>query len=191
MSLSDGRILSRKKAMRSRMVSALSLLNADESVILRERLAEQLRLFLSAHPGLWASYRPLPCEADPYVGSLPGVHWAWPRMDGDALEFHHTDTFVKGRFGILEPPASSDVVPLASLKGALIPGLAFDREGHRLGRGKGFYDRTLAGFQGMKVGVGFSFQMMEEIPTDEWDQGMDAVVTEQTVYWCGGSKWRS
>lgn len=186
-----GSVLSRKKELRHRMASALILQQPQESVEWRERLAGQLRLFLSAHPGLWASYRPMRFEADPFVGSLRGVHWAWPRMDGERLEFHRTETFVKGRFGIAEPEPTSEIVRLESLKGALIPGLAFDREGGRLGRGKGFYDRTLAGFRGLKIGVGFSLQLVEGIPMDDWDVRMDAVITEQSVIWCGGSQWKS
>jgi 5-formyltetrahydrofolate cyclo-ligase len=62
----------------------------------------------------------------------------------------------------------------------LVPGLAFSQDRHRLGRGGGFFDRLLAGraAQAFKLGVGFSFQLLESIPTDAHDIVMDAVATD-------------
>jgi 5-formyltetrahydrofolate cyclo-ligase len=78
-------------------------------------------------------------------------------------------------FGILEPqlgmPVSINEVDLV-----IVPGVAFDLKGNRMGRGKGYYDRLLAGRSVYKVGVCFNFQLVESVPTDEYDIKMDKII---------------
>ena len=64
----------------------------------------------------------------------------------------------------------------------IIPGLSFSVSKKRLGRGKGYYDRYLCEFDGLKIGVCFSEQVFKDIPTDEHDQEMDYLVTEEKIY---------
>lgn len=64
----------------------------------------------------------------------------------------------------------------------LIPGVAFDKRGNRLGRGKAYFDRYLKHFAGLKIGLAYEFQLVERLPVDEWDRAMDMIVTEKTVY---------
>ena len=61
----------------------------------------------------------------------------------------------------------------------VIPAVAFDRRGNRLGRGKGFYDRLLQSTTATKIGVGYDFQLFEEIPVEEHDVPMDFVITQK------------
>jgi len=82
-----------------------------------------------------------------------------------------------GPFQVREPAAMCPVVPLNRLDLALVPGLGFDARGHRLGRGKGHYDRLLAGFGGRKIGVAFDFQIMAEVPCEAHDIVLDDIVT--------------
>ncbi|MBI5801005.1 MAG: 5-formyltetrahydrofolate cyclo-ligase [Verrucomicrobia bacterium] len=82
-----------------------------------------------------------------------------------------------GPFQVREPVAACPVVALNRLDLALVPGLGFDARGHRLGRGKGHYDRLLAGFTGMKIGVAFDFQIVTEVPREPHDVALDAIVT--------------
>lgn len=84
---------------------------------------------------------------------------------------------VVGPFQVREPVAACPVVALNRLDLALVPGLGFDARGHRLGRGKGHYDRLLAGFTGMKIGVAFDFQIVADVPREPHDIALDAVVT--------------
>lgn len=84
---------------------------------------------------------------------------------------------VTGPFQVREPVATCPVVPLNRLDLALVPGLGFDARGHRLGRGKGHYDRLLVGFNGMKIGVAFDFQIVDAVPCEAHDIALDAVVT--------------
>lgn len=84
-----------------------------------------------------------------------------------------------GAFGIPFPPESNaEIVPSI----LLVPLLAFDRRGHRLGYGGGYYDRTLAALRAkgpvMAIGVGYAFQEIDEVPADAVDQRVDAIATD-------------
>ncbi len=75
-----------------------------------------------------------------------------------------------GAFGIAEPAAHCPVFPLSALDFVLVPGLAFDEAGRRLGRGKGFFDRLLAEVRGGTCGVGFDTQIVAEVPVEPHDR---------------------
>lgn len=64
----------------------------------------------------------------------------------------------------------------------LIPGLAFTKTGKRLGRGKGYFDRYLANFKGIKIGVAYECQMFSDLSQDEFDIKMNFLVTEKNIY---------
>jgi 5-formyltetrahydrofolate cyclo-ligase len=95
------------------------------------------------------------------------------------------EELVETKHGIFEPPASAPTVDLARLDLVVVPGLAFDSKGGRLGRGGGFYDRFLSqpglsGGRAAKVGVGLDEQVLvgtEQLPRDPWDVTLDALVT--------------
>jgi len=88
--------------------------------------------------------------------------------DGDCVE---------GRFGILEPAPQCEVLPLNRLDLVLVPGVAFDWHGRRLGRGKGFYDRLLAEVSGKACGVAFDQQMVETVPVEPHDVRLNCILT--------------
>jgi 5-formyltetrahydrofolate cyclo-ligase len=96
-----------------------------------------------------------------------------------------------GRYGVLEPPAARPGSALAPGDLILVPGLAFDREGHRLGRGRGWWDRTLAASRGVEltaVGVGFAFQVVEAVPHGPEDQAVGAILTEDGWHRAGAGR---
>ncbi len=105
-----------------------------------------------------------------------------PSVEGDELELRYYSKegmLREGRFGISEPadgtPADEKEIELA-----VIPGVAFDRKGNRLGRGKGYYDRTLSRLaQAYRIGICFHFQLEEEIPIEACDLPMDEIWTER------------
>jgi 5-formyltetrahydrofolate cyclo-ligase len=86
-----------------------------------------------------------------------------------------------GRYGVLEPPARSPAQPLERRDLIVVPGVAFDRAGNRLGRGQGYYDRWLPPPQDgpLLVGAGFAFQLVASVPNGPGDRRMDAILTEQ------------
>ncbi len=107
------------------------------------------------------------------------------RDDGalDMVRIRNWQELRKGRFGILEPPGEGVPEPLSGLDLMLLPGVAFDSRGRRLGRGGGFYDRSLARVGDQKgpktVGVGFAFRLIERVPADSHDRRVDAVLTDR------------
>jgi 5-formyltetrahydrofolate cyclo-ligase len=94
------------------------------------------------------------------------------------------ESLTTGAFGIPEPEASECVGARPRLDCIMIPGLAFDRKGHRLGRGAGFYDRWLKGYQGVRIGLSFSVQVCADVPVEPWDELIDVVVTEKEIIQC-------
>ena len=109
--------------------------------------------------------------------------WFMPMRSGTRLS--------RNRFGIAEPCGPpDDRVALLALDVILMPLVAFDRRGHRIGMGGGYYDRTFA-FKRFKrtssrpllVGVGFELQCVDAIPAEPWDVPLDAAVTDRTFRW--------
>ena len=117
-----------------------------------------------------------------------GVATCFPRCGERRLEFvsvGHASDLESGRYGIPAPRAGMPEARLRRGDIVLVPGLAFDEQGWRLGRGGGWYDRTFStGERGpWLVGVGFSFQCIEEVPHDSRDCPVDAIVTETGLQW--------
>lgn len=88
---------------------------------------------------------------------------------------------ISGKFGILEPNPRCSIVNTSHMDLTLIPGLAFDSHGWRLGRGKGFYDRLLAKLDGIRFGVALNHQWLESVPHETLDQKMDWIITPSIV----------
>ncbi|MGA2855030.1 MAG: 5-formyltetrahydrofolate cyclo-ligase, partial [Verrucomicrobiota bacterium] len=82
-----------------------------------------------------------------------------------------------GKFGIREPVANCPEIPPEKFDLILVPGVAFDWNGNRLGRGQGFYDRLLNKIRGVKCGVGYDFQLIEKVPAEQHDARVNFVVT--------------
>lgn len=82
-----------------------------------------------------------------------------------------------GAYGIPEPAPACPIFDLKKLDLVLVPGIGFALNGFRLGRGKGFYDRLLAGIEGCKCGVAFEWQLTVEIPSEAHDVCLDCILT--------------
>lgn len=131
-----------------------------------------------------AAYAALPGEPD-----LRPLDWVGektvllPRVDGEDLVFHAvTDaTLLKpGAFGVHEPdPAHCPTTDPATADIIFVPGLAFTADGHRLGRGRGYYDRLLATLPEsvLRVGVCFPCQLVDSIPQEPHDESVDLVLS--------------
>lgn len=164
--------------------SRLRTLSADQKAEEQKALQYNLIQFLANKQGIWASYCHLPEEAIPDVDESMsvGIRWVFPRITGDHLEFVEAESFTVGPFGIKEPQSSKPPLSIHAIDGFLVPALAFDKTGGRLGRGKGFYDRALAQASGLKVGVAWHCQLSStEIPAEIHDIRMDVVITEREI----------
>ena len=136
-------------------------------------------------------YYPLGDEVDvtPVIERLwdEGKTVVLPQVTGETemvlRKYTGDDDLREGAFGIMEP-CGELFTDYEAIDVAVIPGMAFDKDCHRLGRGKGYYDRFLPLLHARvyKIGVCFPFQLLDEIPTDEHDIAMDAVLS--TEFFC-------
>lgn len=138
-----------------------------------------------------AGFWPLPGEIDPRPLMLAlagrGHALALPVTGGRGTPlsfrlFRFGDPLVAGPFGTREPPAEA---PRLEPDWLLVPLLAFDRAGNRLGQGAGYYDATLAALRVRRrvfaLGIAFALQEVERVPRDDHDQRLDAIATEAGV----------
>ncbi len=97
-----------------------------------------------------------------------------PRVSGHDLEFAAGEVR-EGAFGIAEPQGTA--VPIAEIDLMIVPALAADMAGNRLGKGKGFYDRVLANYSGKRIAVIFDSELIESVPSEPHDQQVQIIVT--------------
>jgi 5-formyltetrahydrofolate cyclo-ligase len=96
------------------------------------------------------------------------------------MEARRMDRLVAGLYGI--PSPEGPIVPPEEIDLIVVPGLAFDRLCHRLGRGGGYYDRYLPKCRGVTVGLAYEFQMADSLPLEAHDAQLDFVATESAIY---------
>ena len=102
-----------------------------------------------------------------------------PIIKGGNLEFRLFTTTEnlkrESKYGIFEPTGKL-LIDYSEIELAIIPGVAFDKNNNRLGRGKAFYDKTLNNIDAIKIGLCFNFQIVEIVPTEKTDIKMDIVI---------------
>ena len=133
-----------------------------------------------------ATYFPLKSEVD-LSRLLRLVHrsksFVAPRtLSNFELSFHRVtsiDTFETGFGGAQQPTEAADLVSPGEIDLFLVPLAACDRQGNRLGFGKGYYDRALAGATGYKLGIGFHCQFVDNVPFDSYDVTMNGFLSEE------------
>lgn len=176
-----------KDELRQKMRRLRSSLDPREA----ERLAAQAAPHLVGLPDLTAVrrvalYAPVRGEiaTRPLHEALAarGIACAYPRIASSGpLEFVDATpaTLAADRLGIPSPAADAAAVPLAEIDVFVVPGLAFDLDGERLGWGHGHYDRTLAGAPAaLRIGYAYDFQIVPAVPIDADDEHVDVLVTE-------------
>ena len=145
-----------------------------------------------------AVYAALPHEADlqPLLRFLwqTGRQVLFPRCKGERMDFclvGDAAELTQGAFGIAEPKAGCPALPAEEIALFLIPLEATDPAGHRLGKGKGYYDRTLADSKGIKAGVSLKHQELPAVPADPWDLTLDYLIDKDGIHavCSGGIPW--
>ncbi len=109
-------------------------------------------------------------------------HFYLPRVNGvnlDILPYDRSRLHL-GSFRI-EEPEGDDTVDISAIDLIIVPGVAYDRRGNRIGRGRGFYDRLLRDARAVTVGVAYGCQLVDDIEPDEFDVPVDYVVTERGI----------
>lgn len=118
-------------------------------------------------------------------------HWFWdkskrivcPKIINQKMVFIEIKSFddlEKGTLQILTPIGET-IVPKESIDLVLVPLLAFDDHFHRVGYGKGYYDRYLKDYTGLKIGLAYQFQRTESVHSDQYDIALDGIITEETL----------
>ena len=168
-------------------------MSADVAAAAGRMVAAQLQTAPElAAAGAVALYAALPDEV-PTRACFEGLRrrgliCAFPRVEGrGALGFYRVDAWEElrpGRLGIPEPPASAPRSAPGPGDVVLVPGVAFDAQGHRLGRGAGYYDAAFppgAASPPLLFGVAYEFQVVESVPHGSRDRRVDAIVTERAI----------
>jgi 5-formyltetrahydrofolate cyclo-ligase len=177
-----------KAALRKQIRSALQKISPAArhalSAQIRDRLKEQA---VWKNAGSVLFFATLPEEPDLWPllqETLAGEKIAaLPRFDPASNGYvacrvkHLQSEIVPGQFGIREPRANCVELPLNRLDLVLVPGVGFDLQGRRLGRGRGFYDRLLADVEGIKCGIAFDEQVLDKIPTGPRDIRLNFILT--------------
>ncbi len=186
-------LIRRKAELRARMLVRRSEIDPGAAAAAATAIAGRLPELVGPEAALIAAYWPLPGELDPRPAlqdlAARGHRLALPRMQTKALPlaFHVWDwdqPLLRGGFEVMQPDPTA---PAAIPDVVLVPLLAFDGDGQRLGYGRGYYDRTLRGLRAagaarLAIGLAFALQEVEAVPHGPLDELLDAVVTEQASH---------
>ncbi len=177
-----------RRQLRERRAALSSIEQADVSAAVGTRLAGIAAL---ERAQVVAGYRAIRGEVS-LNAALTHLHdrgamVTVPRVSGDHMEFlpwTPASRTIAGSFGIDEP-TSGDPVPFSHHDVVLVPLVAFDEAGQRLGQGGGFYDRAIAAAGAARpllIGVAHAFQQVDSVPVEPWDMPLDAVVTDERIH---------
>lgn len=194
--MSGSGVAAEKAAWRERFRTARRATSADErAAASRTVCARVLALPEVRAARVVAAFWPLEREVDlrPALRTLHarGVVVALPAVVGphrlEHRAFEGDAALVAGRWGVMEPGPAAPPVEPGTIDVVLVPGLAFGRDGGRLGMGGGYYDAFLAQTPAARVGVGSAASLVDAVPTEAHDARLDAVVTDAGVLRVGHS----
>jgi 5-formyltetrahydrofolate cyclo-ligase len=178
-----------KAALRQRMLELRRTLPPDEaaqrSVAIMERLLESPVMRNAETLLTYVASKDNEVDTRPLIGrlltehrrvlvpvTLPGRQLAWARIAA-------LDDLTPSRFGVLEPREHllrlEDPSPGAL---CMVPGIAFDPDGYRIGYGGGYFDRFLSACEVYSIGLAYDLQILDSIPRDPWDRPVNKVLTE-------------
>lgn len=180
-----------KAQLRQQMIAARKALGSEERAT-RSRMAQKALLEAEEWTRAACVLLYLPVRGEVETGLLAetaldqGKRLLLPRVEKAAhrLWLHvwsgAVDELIAGAYGISEPRPDLARVEPAEVDLVVVPGVAFDRHGNRLGYGGGYYDRALPGMErALKVGLGFAFQVVEGLPAEAHDVRLDGLATDE------------
>lgn len=174
-----------KQKWRQKRRDQITLMSVSEKKSQSDVLVQKLKDFLQDRQQTWSLYSPLEDEPNlmQLVNQVPTIRWAFPKVQSKTeMQFFIVDSLddlKPGVKGIKEPLGeAAKPIQAEQIDGMIIPGLAYDRSGIRLGWGGGFYDRYLSHYTGHKLGVTFVEGLVEgALPRQAHDQLMNTVVS--------------
>ncbi len=120
------------------------------------------------------------------LGKTVAVPWIFSQTEMKAVLLHSLYNLPLDRYGIRTAPEPVTLVEPGTIDLILVPGAGFAVTGHRMGRGAGFYDRFLTYVRGFRLGITCDRLLRDGIPVDEYDQPVEALVTETRFIYCKG-----
>lgn len=158
-------------------------LTMDEVQIKSKAILSRLEPYLNGCIGIYMAYGK---EVDlTSLLTYPNITCCVPVCDANhQMRFYlvdETTVFTKNHYGILEP-VNAKVIEKNKIDKILVPMVAFDAQKHRMGHGKGYYDRYLKDYQGMKIGVAFECQKLPQLDVYPHDIPMDLIMSEDAQY---------
>lgn len=174
-----------KKTLRKSVREAVKAMNGGQKRMVSEgivfALREQIERFGAK---VVALFSPLPDE--PMIGALihllpSTANVVLPRVEGEVMHFYPclNSELEIGSYGIMEPQGNVPVEP-SEIDLIVVPGVAFAKDGARMGRGKGYYDKYMSqeGFNAYKIGVCYAVQLVDTIPAEPHDIAVDIVISK-------------
>lgn len=176
-------ILSEKRKVRQAVRSEIAKLSAEEKAVISSQIFSKIASFKEIESAkvvaIFVSLSDEPQTADFIAQLSQHKRVVIPRIAGDEMDFYDiSEGVTTGAFGIIEPVAATPIKP-NEIDVMMVPGVAFTHLGTRLGRGKGFYDKYMSHeeFRAYTIGVCFSCQMVETLPTERHDKMLNEVVS--------------
>lgn len=169
-----------KSVIRSEILKRLSNLSVSDKAQMSLGIQNNLKKQLQDEAGLWVGYQAMSSEPQVNWSELSNkINWAFPVVESaTAMTFKKSSKqFSKSALGVQEP-IDGETVQLSEVSGFVIPAMAFDKQGVRLGRGKGYYDRNLKNFNKKKIGVCFETALCESLPAEQHDLRCETIITE-------------
>jgi 5-formyltetrahydrofolate cyclo-ligase len=189
-----------RSALRRAMATRRAALDPIARIAAADALVEQLEALAEWHTdqhiaGYWATAGEVLLHRASAACTRRGANWLLPRIDGRMLRFaawRLGEPIETNRFGIPEPQvALADCLAPEAVELVLLPLLAFDRQGNRLGTGGGYYDRSFAFLRAgerprepLLVGIGYAWQEVEALPAEAWDVRLDFICTDRELIEC-------
>jgi len=176
-------VLSRRDALTDAMRAAASAAIAARVDAVLETLRPGAIVALYAAKGTEVATDELDLAA-----RARGLRVAYPRIVDGARRLEMCEaspsTLVPGHFGLREPDAAAPALDLASVAAFIVPGVAFDLRGGRVGWGRGYYDATLASASpsALRIGIAFDAQLVDDVPRDAHDINLHYVITETNTH---------
>jgi 5-formyltetrahydrofolate cyclo-ligase len=172
-----------KSVIRDNCLRSIRQLNSSQLAEKSRQVSQNLSRQLSDESGFWLGYMSL--NSEPKISwrmVSQKISWCFPKVVEQELKFYvDVQSFEESKLGVQEPIDGIEC-ELSQVTGAVVPGLAFDQRGVRLGRGKGYYDRTLQAYRGFKIGVCFDETFLKTLPSENHDLTCDQIVTDKIIF---------
>lgn len=173
-----------KEAFRKMALARRKALSKDQVCRYSKSICRKVELYLHGNIAMYHAYGN---EVDlSYITAFKDINEiAFPKTYADyTIRFfkeQNNTRYEKSSFGIMEPTSREEMLA-KNIDVMLIPLVAFDEQCHRMGHGKGFYDRYLSKYTGLRIGIAYECQKFPDIPIRTHDESLDIIITETNTY---------